>query len=86
MIKFISSSSSGRKMLGLIISEGNVENLKKGFPIHFNAEDMGLIDIQCNEVIVCYFSTEKEAYEYFNKNGYITKDTKIKEEKEPTKQ
>lgn len=86
MIKFISHDSNGRTMLGLIISKGNIENLQKGFPIQFNAEDMGIPNISCKEIMICYFETENEAYKHFKKMGYIDENTKIKEEKGPTKQ
>lgn len=72
MIKFMSTDAeNGRKKLGMVITEDNVNELKKGNPIHFHSEQMGLTNIECNEVIIIYFKTIEEAIKFFNDNGLL---------------
>jgi len=75
MIKFMMTTDAGRKVLGIVISEGNVELLKKDNPIHFSAEEMGLIDIHVNEITIFYTKTEEEFKKMMVEKGYITKET-----------
>lgn len=55
MIKALATSADGkRKILVLGISELNVENLKKGHPIHIHGEEIGIpVD-----VFICYGKDE----------------------------
>lgn len=42
MIKFTASTDSGRTLIGIGISAGNVQRLKEGKPIHLNFEELNL--------------------------------------------
>jgi len=42
MIKFTATRENGRTMVGLGISEGNVERLRQGKPIHLHLEELNL--------------------------------------------
>lgn len=82
MIKFIATDeTTGRRMLGMIITEDNIENLKKDMPIHFHVEQMAGIGniIECHEVIIIYFKTIEEAMEYFKNTGMLNTATIIKD-------
>lgn len=71
------TTEAGRKVLGIMISEGNVERLKENLPIHFYAEQMGLSEIKFQEMIIIYYPTEEAFKEAFEKNGLITPETII---------
>lgn len=73
MIKFMMSSKDNekRKVFGMIISRGNIDNLIKGFPIHFNCEQMTLEKIECHEVMIAFYETEEEAVKYMKDNGLL---------------
>ncbi len=45
MIKFTATSGDGRTILGMGLSHGNLDRLKKGEPIRFKGEDVGLDDV-----------------------------------------
>ena len=77
MIKFMMTTEAGRKVLGIMISEGNVEKLKGNQPIHFHAEQMGLPEIKFQEMIIVYYPTEEAFKAAFEKDGLITSETII---------
>jgi hypothetical protein len=54
MIRFSGSSNRGRAIIGIGISEGNVQRLKEGKPIHIHADDMGF----AGEIVIFYGETE----------------------------
>lgn len=42
MIKFVANSDSGRTLIGLGLSAGNLQRLKEGKPIHIHFEEINL--------------------------------------------
>jgi hypothetical protein len=80
MIKFlITHPETKRIILGLVITETNVERLKKDQPIHFHAEDLGLKEFKYNEFLLIYYPTLEEAEKDLRDKGYITSDTHIQD-------
>lgn len=77
MIKFTATTPGGRVLLGLIITKGNIIKLKKSQPIHFSAEEMGLTQINCNDIIIAYYETQGDAEVALRKAGLISDETKI---------
>lgn len=75
MIKFMSTTAYGRRLLGIMISDGNVEKLTHEQPIHFHAEQMGLPEIRCHEIVILHYPTEEAFKEAFEKGGLITDET-----------
>lgn len=87
MIKYMATNeSNGRIILGLIIVKDNIENLKNDKPIHINAEEMRLKEFKFNEIVISYCETEEDAIKLFQKHGLIDKQTKVYEDRNPTKQ
>ena len=81
-IKFIATNpDTGRKTLGIIIEEGNIQHLKNSRPIHFSAEELSLPKIECNEITIIYYPTLQDAITDLKAKGYITKDTPTTVEK-----
>lgn len=56
MIRFNGRNERGRLLLGFGISEGNVQRLKEGKPIHIHADEMGF----AGEIMIFYGETEDE--------------------------
>lgn len=72
MIKFHATNpANGRKILGLGLSHGNLDRLKEGKPIHFNAEQMGLTDLRVNEVLIYVGETEDSMRSDLAAHGYL---------------
>lgn len=78
----MSTRDSERRLLGLIITEGNIVHFKNGLPLHFNAEEMGLPKIDVNEIAIFYYPTEQDAISDLKKIGAITEDTIIERTKQ----
>lgn len=57
MIKFTGIGDNGRKMLGIGLSEGNIQKLKEGKPIHFSAEEVKMAGF---DVLIMHGATEQE--------------------------
>lgn len=78
MIKFLGEDSeTGRRILGLIITEDNVIKLKENMPIHFHCEQMyGMKEIAIEEVMIMYYRDIDEAIAGLKKNGMISEETK----------
>lgn len=75
MIKFL-FNKEGRKILGIILSDGNVDKLKEKQPIHFNAEQMNLKNFEdITDIVIFHWPTEQEAIKWMKDNGYIDKHT-----------
>ena len=68
MIKWM-GERNGRKFLGIILTEGNIEKLKQDMPIHFSCEQMHLITIDVQEVVVAYAKTEKDFVAKMKEHG-----------------
>jgi len=72
MIKFQATNpENGRKILGLGLSHGNLDRLKEGKPIHFNAEQMGLPMLNVNEVLIYVGATEESMRRDLAEHGYL---------------
>ncbi len=41
MIRFSAKSDKGRQLIAIGLSEGNVQRMQAGFPIHVHCDDMG---------------------------------------------
>lgn len=72
MIKF-KSELNGRPLVGFGLSEKNIERLKEGSPILFDAKELG-IDAS---VTIFYGETEEKMVKDFQKHGMISVGTKI---------
>lgn len=72
MIKFCAGISGNRLLLGIGLSEGNIELLKEGRPIVFSGEDLGIRNLT---VIVDYGETEQALVDKYSR--FITKETDI---------
>lgn len=73
MVKFIATNEeTGRKILGLGLSHGNVAKLMLKQPIHINAEQLsGMAMIQVHEILIFVGETEAAIAEEFEKNGWL---------------
>lgn len=69
----------GRAFLGMIVAKGNIENLMKGMPIHFNVEQLGISEIKCKEVVIMYYETQEEAMEHLKNNDLLDNTRIIRE-------
>jgi hypothetical protein len=82
MIKFQATNpENGRKILGLGLSHGNLERLKEGQPIHFNAEEMHLPEMRFNEVLIYVGETEDSMRRDLADHGYLDAATVVVEER-----
>lgn len=72
MIKF-KSEMNGKPLIGIGLSEENVQRLKDGKPILFDAKQLG-IDVS---VTIFYGETEEKMVRDFQKHGLISVRTKI---------
>jgi hypothetical protein len=81
MIKFISTNeATGRRTLGMIITDDNIKNMREDKPIHFHVEQMpGLSKIECEEVLIVYYKTMEDAMKDMKDNNMIDEDTVIRE-------
>ncbi len=82
MIKFAATSPNGRKILGIGLSYGNLDRLKAGNPIHFNAEEMGLPGFYFDEVLIYAGATEESMCRDLQESGFIGADTIINKERQ----
>lgn len=74
MVKFKSETASGKTLLGFGISAGNVERLKKGEPIYFELDEMGIPGV---DVTIFYGETEQAMYRELKAAGAFGPETKI---------
>ncbi len=82
MIKFQATNpENGRKILGLGLSHGNLDRLKEGKPIHFNAEEMGLSDLRVHEVLIYVGETEESMRRDLAEHDYLDAATVVVEER-----
>ncbi len=80
MIKFlITHPTTKRKIFGCVLTDQNMDLLKKGKPIHFNAEDLELQYLKTNEMMIMYYPTNEEAIKDLTEKGYIDNDTIIQD-------
>ena len=63
MIKFGSENKEGKKLLGLGVSEGNVQLLKKGKPILVKSEALKQLTGWDGEIMLFYGETEEKMRE-----------------------
>lgn len=80
MVKFQATSPDGRTILGLGLSHANLDLLRAGKPIHFNAEQMGLAALQLNEILIFAGDTEESMRADLEKHGAIDELTVVIEE------
>lgn len=86
MIKFlITHPETKRKIFGMVITDGNIELLKKDKPLHFNAEQLGLSEVKFNELLLLYYESNEIAVKDLKEKGYIDKDTVIEDIKPSVK-
>ena len=82
MIKFHATNpQNGRTILGLGLSHGNLDRLREGKPIHFNAEDMKLAELRFNEVLIYVGETEESMRRDLAEHGYLDAATVVVEER-----
>lgn len=62
MIKLGATTDKGRKLLVLGITEGNVQRLREGKPIHVHGEEMGAPGV---EVVIVLGANEEALAEQF---------------------
>ena len=77
MVKFTGSDENGRTLVGLGISQGNVDRLKEGKPIHIHFEEMNLpwpIDL-----LIFFGATEQDCADVVK--PFITERTMVHKEK-----
>lgn len=87
MIKFlIKHPETNRYIFGMVITDGNMDLLKKSHPIHINSEALDLPFFKFNELMLLYYPTNEEAEKDLREKGYITKNTIIHDLKPSTKQ
>lgn len=80
MIKFkIKHPISGRHIFGAVLTDRNIELLKEGKPIHFNAEDLQLQYLKFEEMLIMYYPDNIAAIKDLREKGYIDKDTVIED-------
>lgn len=72
MIKFI-GEREGRSFLGIVLTDENIERLKKDQPVHFTCEQLNLPTFQVKEVVIMHSPTEKEFVEKMRERGYNPK-------------
>lgn len=79
MIKFLATDqTNGRTILGMIITEENIEAMKNDNPVHFNVEELpGMKKIECEEVLIIYYPTMEIALKDLEDKGYIPADAMI---------
>jgi len=84
MIKFlITHPETGRKIFGMVLTEGNINYLKNGKPIHINCEQLNLPYFKFQEMLVMYYPSNEEAVRDLTEKGYIDKNTVIEELQRP---
>ena len=66
MIKFLAHGKNGQTIIGLGLSEGNIQRLKQGDPVYFSLEELG---IEGYDVTIIYGETEEAIKDDFKKHG-----------------
>jgi hypothetical protein len=66
MIKFLAHGKKGQTIIGLGLSEGNIQRMKQGDPIYFSLEELG---IEGYDVTIVYGETEDAIKKDFKKHG-----------------
>jgi hypothetical protein len=76
MVKFKVQKENGRILIGLGITSGNVDNLKKGHPILVNGEELqiGTIDLT-----IFYGETERSIFNELQKGKLLPPDMKFED-------
>ena len=69
MIKFSKFSDNGRTLIGIGLSDGNIEKLKAGMPIHFFMAE--LVDNSKMEVLIFHGKDEAAMKASLEANGMI---------------
>lgn len=70
MVKML-GTKDGRTFLGIGLSYSNLERLKAGRPIHFNAEEMHLPAIAVSDVIIFAGETEDSMRDELQQAGAL---------------
>lgn len=68
MIKFLVDGKNGAKLVGLGLSQGNIDRLKEGKPIYLHLDELGIEGI---DVLIHYGETEDKIIEDFKGKGLI---------------
>lgn len=80
MIKFlVTNKRTNRITFGMVLTDGNLDYFKKGKPLHFHMEQLGMDELKCNEILVLYYPTNEEAVKDLTEKGYITPETKVQD-------
>jgi hypothetical protein len=66
MIKFITRGKNGQSIVGLGLSEGNVERLKKNDPMYFSLDALGIEGV---DIMIVYGETEESIIADFKRHG-----------------
>jgi hypothetical protein len=74
MIKFV-AEGTGRQMIGLGLSDGNLGKLRQGQPIHIMGEELG-IDY---DLLIFWCKTEADMKRTLAEAGLITEKTAVQE-------
>jgi hypothetical protein len=70
MIKFSAFSHDGKKLVGIGLSEMNLQKLREGCPIKIGGDEVDVLD---TEILIFYGKTEKEMHEKLK--GFIDPET-----------
>ncbi len=70
MIKASTTTRGGQKLIFLGLSARNLEKLKEGYPILFNAKTLGFD----GEVCIAFGETEQHIVDDLKKNGLLPAD------------
>jgi hypothetical protein len=71
MIKFLVNGRNGAQLVGLGLSQGNIDRLKDGKPIYIHLDELGIEGI---DVLIHYGETEDSIIADFKKEGLIPDD------------
>lgn len=64
---------NGKDVIGLGLSDGNIDLLRNDQPIIIDGSQMDLP----HDILIFWGKTEKDMYERFKNEGLLTKDTKL---------
>jgi hypothetical protein len=76
MVKFKVQTESGRTLVGLGITEGNLKKLKEGFPLVVNGEELQIGKI---DFTIFYGKTERAIFDELQKGKLLPPDMKFED-------
>lgn len=71
MIKTLINAPNGTKIVGLGLSEGNIQKLKSGQPVYLHLDELGIEGI---DVLIHYGKTEEAIITEFQEKGLMPND------------